>query len=40
MHAEGTNDERDLVSLQLFCVGLFLWFEDPMRRLITKSPGS
>jgi len=27
-----------LVSLQLTCVGLFLWFEDPMRRLLTKSP--
>lgn len=26
-----------LVSLQLFCVGLFLLFEDPMRRLLTKS---
>jgi peptidoglycan/LPS O-acetylase OafA/YrhL len=26
-----------LLSLQLFCIGLFLWFEDPMRRLITKS---
>ncbi|HKO51787.1 MAG TPA: acyltransferase [Polyangiaceae bacterium] len=25
-----------LVTLQLFCIGLFLWFEDPMRHLLTK----
>jgi len=29
-----------LVSLQLFCIALFLWFEDPLRRLITKSRAS
>jgi len=28
-----------LVSLQLVCIGLFLWFEDPMRRRITRSTG-
>jgi len=26
-----------LLSLQIFCIGLFRFFEDPMRRLITKS---
>lgn len=29
-----------LVSLQLFCIALFLWFEDPARRLITRSRAS
>jgi peptidoglycan/LPS O-acetylase OafA/YrhL len=27
-----------LVSLELVCIGLFVWFEDPLRRLITKGP--
>jgi peptidoglycan/LPS O-acetylase OafA/YrhL len=27
-----------LVSLELSCIALFLWFEDPVRRLITKAP--
>jgi peptidoglycan/LPS O-acetylase OafA/YrhL len=27
-----------LVSLELLCIGLFRWFEDPLRRLITKVP--
>jgi peptidoglycan/LPS O-acetylase OafA/YrhL len=27
-----------LVSLELVCIGLFRWFEDPLRRMITKAP--
>jgi peptidoglycan/LPS O-acetylase OafA/YrhL len=27
-----------LVTLELFCIALFLWFEDPLRRLITHTP--
>ncbi|HWZ89783.1 MAG TPA: acyltransferase [Polyangiaceae bacterium] len=26
-----------LLSLELLCIALFLWFEDPLRRLITRS---
>ncbi len=26
-----------LISVELLCIALFLWFEDPLRRLITKS---
>jgi peptidoglycan/LPS O-acetylase OafA/YrhL len=27
-----------LVSLQALCVGLFVWIEDPCRRLIARRP--